>query len=84
MNLGLSDSENFTIMIVEMVIITIMNTITIVNWLIHQFINTKIQHGFLNNHQLSLIKVAFLSFQKVFVGKTCMHSIQIHIKLLFR
>ena len=55
----LSDSENFTITIVEIVIFTIMNIITIVdllNILIH---NTKIKHGILKHYEISLFMVTF-------------------------
>ena len=51
--LGLSDSEIFTIMIVERVIFTIMNTITTVDLLIISIHNIKIKHGFLNFYKLS-------------------------------
>ena len=44
---GLSDSENFTITIVEIVIFTIMNTIMIVDLLNISIHNTKIKHRFL-------------------------------------
>ena len=48
----LSDSENFTITIVEIVIFTIMNTITIVDLLNIPIYNTKIKHGFLKYYVL--------------------------------
>ena len=51
--LGLSDSEIFTITIVERVVFTIMNTITIVDLLNISIHNTKIKHGFLNFYELS-------------------------------
>ena len=47
--LGLSDSVNFTIMIVEIMILTTMNTTTMVDLL---NISIQIKHGFLKYHQL--------------------------------
>ena len=47
----LSDSENFTITIVEIVIFTIVNTITIVNLLNISLHATKIKHGFLKCYE---------------------------------
>ena len=46
----LNDSENFTTTLAEIVIFTIMNTITIVNLL---NISTKIQHVFLKYYKIS-------------------------------
>ena len=43
----LSHSENFAITIVEIMMFTIMNTITIVDSLNISIHNTKIKHGFL-------------------------------------
>ena len=51
--LGLSDSEIFTITIVERVVFTIMNTIMTVDLLTISIHNTKIKHGFLNFYELS-------------------------------
>ena len=53
LTLGLSDSEIFTITIVERVVFTIMNTITTVDLLTISIHNTKIKHGFLNFYELS-------------------------------
>ena len=58
--LELSDSVNFIITIVEIVIFEIMNIITIMDLLNISILNTKIKHGFLKYHQLSQIKLAFL------------------------
>ena len=49
----LSDSEIFTITVVERVVFTIMNTITIVDLLNISIHNTKIEHGFLKFYEPS-------------------------------
>ena len=51
----LSDSKNFTITIVGIVIFTIMNTITLVDLLNISIHNTKIKHGFLKYYELSQV-----------------------------
>ena len=50
LTLELSDSENFTITIVGIVIFTIMNTVTLVDLL-----NIIIKHGFLKYYELSQV-----------------------------
>ena len=51
--IGPSDSEIFTIMIVERVVFTIMNAIRTVDLLNLSIHNIKIKHGFLNFYKLS-------------------------------
>ena len=68
--LELSDSENYTITIVEIVIFMIMNTITIVDLL-----NISIQTWpkFLNYYKSSQFytcRLHFILFQEIFAGKS--------------
>ena len=49
------DSEIFTIMIVERVVITVMNAITTVDLLNISIHNNKIKHEFLNFYELSVL-----------------------------
>ena len=65
-NLELGDSENFTITIVEIVIFTIMNTITIVNLLNILIYNTKIKHRFSSTMKDHSFRLHFIS---IFVDK---------------
>ena len=67
--LGLSDGENFAITIVEIVILTIMNTIMIVDLLNISIHNTKIKHGFLNTINYHSFRLLLYSFKKFLLVK---------------